>query len=175
MIIYTALIKYGFDQFKLEILEYCSREHLLEREQYYLDTIKPEYNLLKIAGSSLGFRHNKATLDFFKNERRINQEGKNNLSKAASNRILSELEKKKLSQIRLGVKLSEVTRKKITETVTSKIGVPVIVKDLETGSEKPFNSLTQAAEYLNVTRTAISKCLLKKSILKNRYEINKAK
>jgi hypothetical protein len=34
----------------------------LSREQYYLDLLKPEYNILKIAGSSLGYKHSENTL-----------------------------------------------------------------------------------------------------------------
>jgi len=33
-----ALLKYGFSNFSLEILDYCNSEDLLKREQYYLDT-----------------------------------------------------------------------------------------------------------------------------------------
>ena len=40
---------------------------MLNREQYYIDLIKPEYNILKIAGSSLGFKHSLKTLLKFKN------------------------------------------------------------------------------------------------------------
>ena len=29
----------------------------MEREQYYLDLLKPKYNILKTAGSSLGYPH----------------------------------------------------------------------------------------------------------------------
>jgi len=50
--IYNALLKYGFSKFSLEIIEYCAPENCIEREQYYLDLLKPEYNTLKIAGSS---------------------------------------------------------------------------------------------------------------------------
>lgn len=32
------------------------------REQYYIDLINPEYNILRVAGSSQGHRHNEATL-----------------------------------------------------------------------------------------------------------------
>jgi len=48
--IHNALLKYGFNHFSLEILEYC--EHgidIVNREQYYFDLLKPEYNILKIA------------------------------------------------------------------------------------------------------------------------------
>lgn len=43
--------------FFLEILEYCEVSKCLKREQYYMDLFKPEYNLLKTAGSLLGYKH----------------------------------------------------------------------------------------------------------------------
>lgn len=33
----------------------------MAREQYYLDKLKPKYNILKIAGSSLGYKHTSIT------------------------------------------------------------------------------------------------------------------
>ncbi len=42
--IHKALLKYGYNQFKLEILEYVSGsvEELLLKESFYLQTLKPE-------------------------------------------------------------------------------------------------------------------------------------
>jgi hypothetical protein len=57
-----ALLKYGFSNFSLEILEYCNSKDLLKREQYYLNTLKPEYNIAKIAGSTLGYKHSEESL-----------------------------------------------------------------------------------------------------------------
>ena len=62
MIIYKALLAYGYENFTLEILEYCDPASILEREQYYLDTLKPEYNILKVAGSSFGYKHSEEVL-----------------------------------------------------------------------------------------------------------------
>ena len=62
MILSTALIKYGYSNFSLEILEYCAPEKAIEREQYYLDLLKPEYNILRIAGSILGYKHSEETI-----------------------------------------------------------------------------------------------------------------
>lgn len=59
--IYRSLIKNGYFNFKLEILEYCEIDIVIEREQYYLDRFKPEYNILKVAGSLRGFKHSEAT------------------------------------------------------------------------------------------------------------------
>lgn len=59
--IYRALLKYGNSAFRFEILEHCDPNVLIEREQYYLDLLKPEYNILKAAGNRAGFVHSEAT------------------------------------------------------------------------------------------------------------------
>ena len=56
-LIYKAILRYGHDNFTFLVLEYCTIQDLMEREQYHLDTVQPEYNILKCAGSSRGYRH----------------------------------------------------------------------------------------------------------------------
>ncbi len=46
--------KYGIDTIYFEILESVELGKLIEREQYYIDTLKPEFNILPKAGSSAG-------------------------------------------------------------------------------------------------------------------------
>lgn len=65
-IIYKALFKYGHNNFNLKILEYCSIKDLMVREQYYLDNIKPDYNILTFAGSSRGYRHTEASKELMR-------------------------------------------------------------------------------------------------------------
>jgi group I intron endonuclease len=69
--IYNAIISHGYSAFSLTILKHIDISHLdkkqarkliLSREQYYIDSLNPEYNILKIAGSSLGFNHSEETL-----------------------------------------------------------------------------------------------------------------
>jgi len=55
--IYRALLKYDYSNFKLDILEYCDPSILIWREQFYLDNLELKYNTLKIARSLLGFKH----------------------------------------------------------------------------------------------------------------------
>lgn len=57
MVITRAILKHKHVNFCLEILEYCTAKECIEREQYYLDILQPEYNVLKIAGSSVGYSH----------------------------------------------------------------------------------------------------------------------
>ena len=56
-IICFALVKYGYNNFSLSILEYCDRTEVISREQYYLDLLNPSYNILKYAYSSEGYKH----------------------------------------------------------------------------------------------------------------------
>ena len=60
-IIYNALLKYGFNKFSVDILEHCEMDVLIEREQYYIDFLEPEYNILKAANSRLGSKHSLET------------------------------------------------------------------------------------------------------------------
>jgi len=143
--IHNALIKYGYSKFTFEVLEYCEKVDLIAREQYYLDLLKPEYNILALANSSLGFKHSKETLELFKN-RTVSENTKTNLSLAATGRILSEGEKTKLSRLRKGIILSDEIRAKISATMTSKIGIPVVVKNRSTKEEIEYINLTEAAK-----------------------------
>jgi group I intron endonuclease len=58
-VLIRAVTKYGENNFKLEIIEECGSKDLLIREQYYLDTLLPEYNVAKIAGSNTGIKRSK--------------------------------------------------------------------------------------------------------------------
>src|SRR5205085_3448027 len=55
--IYNAILKHGHSNFSLTILEYCSPEQCIEREDYYLSCLPHEYNILEKAGSRLGHNH----------------------------------------------------------------------------------------------------------------------
>jgi group I intron endonuclease len=65
--IYKSILKHGYSFFSLEILEYCHAEKCIEREQYYIDLLNPEYNILTKAGSSLGFKQSEETIAKIKN------------------------------------------------------------------------------------------------------------
>jgi len=80
-IISNSLLKYGYNKFSVDIMEYCEPSVLIKREQYYLDMLKPEYNILKIAGSRLGNKHSLETLLKYK-KRRLSPEALINLKLA---------------------------------------------------------------------------------------------
>ena len=63
-ILQDAWLKYGEDALRFEVLELVAdRAVLLTREQYYLDTLEPPYNLSRVAGSPMaGLRHSEDTI-----------------------------------------------------------------------------------------------------------------
>lgn len=57
--------KYGIDKLSFSILEECEKQKLLEREQFYMDSlecVKKGFNILPIAGSWLNKKHTKASI-----------------------------------------------------------------------------------------------------------------
>lgn len=46
-LICKALIKFGFNNFSLSILEYCKPDILLAKEQFFITALKPQYNIRK--------------------------------------------------------------------------------------------------------------------------------
>jgi group I intron endonuclease len=170
MAIYKAIVKYGHSNFKLEILEYCDKTKVLVREQYYIDLLKPEYNILTIAGSSLGFKHTQKTLNMFK-FRSASVETRFNLSKSAKGRVLSEETRTKISVARKGIKLSEVTRDKLSIINQMSHGLAVLVHNIKTNEIREYSTVTEAALTLNVSRTTIKNNIKSGKILKDEYII----
>jgi len=49
--------KYGGNNFVFELLEYCSPEKCIEKEQFYLDALNPKYNINRRAENCRGIKH----------------------------------------------------------------------------------------------------------------------
>jgi cytochrome c oxidase subunit 1 len=62
--LYNALKKYGLNNFVFLVLQYCEpvEDICLGLEQSFMDLYKPKYNILKLAGSSQGFKHSPETI-----------------------------------------------------------------------------------------------------------------
>ncbi len=63
-LLHKAIRKYGVENFIWEVIEECEpiKDVLLGREQHYIDTLHPEYNLLPKAGSRLGSKSSPETI-----------------------------------------------------------------------------------------------------------------
>lgn len=95
--------KYGVEDLYFTIVETCKREELLIREQYYIDTLKPWFNICPKAGNTLG-----ATWS-------LSDEAKNNISEGHKGLKHSEESKRKRSEKLKGRKPSELACKRSSE------------------------------------------------------------
>lgn len=63
MVIVKAIKKYGLKNFELLFLEFCDKNELLSREDYFIQLYNPPYNILQKAGSLLGYKHSQESLN----------------------------------------------------------------------------------------------------------------
>ncbi len=138
-IIYKAILKYGHNNFSLDILEYCEIDVLIGKEQYYIDLLKPEYNILKIAGSRLGHKLYEKT----KNKLSISNRGKKHTYETRMK--ISESLKSKANML-------PETRLKLSSRSP---GVSVKVFDKSGNLLFEFQTINSAANYFGVSSSTI--------------------
>lgn len=125
MPINVALLKYGYHNFSLTILETCDVENLMSREKHFFDVYSPEYNILNTPGSpsrGSGWRHSEAAIE--------------NMRLAANNRVKSPEVLAKLSAAQPN-------------------GIKVEVVDLEQNTSTVYNAIRAAARALSIDRRYI--------------------
>ena len=144
----NAFNKHGKEAFIFEILEYLeSSDNLLEREQYYIDlydSAKSGYNILSVAGNSLGYKHSKEIRKGIS----MRQMGSGNFF---FGKHLTEEHKLHISQGNKGKKHS----KEAVDKTRKGHFKPIL--NVETQREYEYISI--AAEELGVSVTAISNVL----------------
>jgi group I intron endonuclease len=160
-----ALVKYGYSNFRLEILEYCTPEAAVEREQYYLDLLKPEYNTLLRARSSFGYKHTDESLAKMSGESHI-----------FFGKTHSELSKQKIRQALLGENnpnfaksISEEQKVQIAHAQPNSFRISVL--DLETKTETIYSSVREGARALNCSTSPLNYNIKTGGKYKGRYII----
>ena len=108
IVLQRAVNKYELCNFTVECLEFCEKEDLLSREQYFVDTLNPKYNIrTKCVYSNLGLK--------------TSDETKEKISKANSGKVRSEECKAILREINLGKKASDETKQKMSDSQKNKV------------------------------------------------------
>lgn len=185
----NALICNTYSEFSLSILEYINitdlslkdyRNIILAREQFYIDTLKPEYNILPTAGSRLGSSQSEKTKALISKAhigkthteetiaklREINKGenhpmyGKNHTAEA----------KAKMSAALSGEKHPMFGR--LGEESPVKKSVFIYSFDLKTKETilyKSFNTCIDAAKFFDCTPRTISSYLDKNKLFKKRW------
>lgn len=127
----SAWNKYGENAFVFEMLEaVLDKSMLIDREQYYFDISRPEYNVCPVAGSTLGVKHSEEICRKFSivsSFRRLKgvpkpAEQRQKMSESHKGKVFTEEHKQKLrdaAKVRKGKPLSGEHKRKIS---LSKIG-----------------------------------------------------
>jgi group I intron endonuclease len=152
--------KHGRDVFEFSILESFEitddiKDKLLEREQFWIDNLKPEYNILQVAGSCLGFNHSDETKEKISNTLKgvkKSEEHVKNIRKCQKGKIVSEETKEKLSKA--------YDNRRDRPGHTSKIFIDDVL----------YNSIKDASEILNISYSTIQGRLTNENFQNYRHE-----
>jgi len=124
--------KYGESAFRFTVLQECEPEELVAIEQSWMDTLQPEYNIARIAGSCLGIRcteEKRAKLSAanmghpgWSKGKKVTEETRTKISAAKKGKPNGLLGKKRPnhSATMMGHEVSQETRDKIAASNTGK-------------------------------------------------------
>lgn len=120
-----AYDKYGSSSFDWEIIQFVDdKSQLITREQFWMNFFAPVYNVRPVANSPLGTKasdETRAKMSVSAKKRGFSDEHKQNISKAKRGvSVMSEAQKKHLSEVNKGKVLSVETREKIRVTSTGR-------------------------------------------------------
>lgn len=118
---------HGLSVFVFDVLEYCDKDKLIEREQYFMDLLHPEYNVIPKAGNNAGFKWTQEQKDRLKISRPVSgfkgkshtENSKRLISMANKGRKRTEEFKEKISKKLKGRKMPAQWLKKMRDRLQS--------------------------------------------------------
>ena len=168
--------KYGLKDLVFSIIEqfdFISKEHLLSREQYYLDALNPWFNIAKVAGSNLGIKkteeqcrkngERKRGNDYMKGKHHT-QESKDQMSRSRIGQNKVPHSKEHCDNISKACLGRVPWNKGKGGTYPASNKKPILQFDLQGVFIKEWPSTIDAAVFIKLDRSNISKCLRGKQI-----------
>ena len=144
--------KYGIDGLVFEKLEFCNRDDLLSCEQSWLDSMRPQYNSAKTAGSTFGMKWTKETrkkMSLSQMGKKHSNESKKKMSAAAKRRPkFSEETCRRMSLSRMGEKHHSARPVKCVENGMEFITATDAVRWLQANG-KPKAALSAISNVIN--------------------------
>ncbi len=168
--------KHGFSNFIFEVLEIVEDlSNIIVREQYWIDTLKPEYNKRIIAQSCLGMKISESHKQALINSRKgikMSENHKSLISLANTGKKRTEEFKTRMRDLKLGNIISEDTKLKISiankgrkpsinmiNANIERLSISVIQLDANGTFIKEWKSATEASRFLpKVTQGRVTMC-----------------
>jgi group I intron endonuclease len=184
--------KYGIESLNFIVLEYCGKDFLINREQFYIDTLNPFFNIAKIAGATYGLKpwlnkkHSEETklkikqsnlITFSKKPKAPKKEIPIRLTKEENIKRFSlinktEKRRKEISERQKGNK-NWLGKKHKKETIENRTGDKnpnsKVVKIIELNIE--FSTLKECANYLGVSSSSICNSIVRNNKVKSQFTI----
>lgn len=158
--------KYGFESLIFEVLE-KDVSNLIEREQFYLDSLKPYFNVRKIAESNKGMvmsEETKRKIGAKNKGRLVSEDVKKRISESLKGKVVLNSTTKKLSVQKKGIKNPMYGKEK---ELHHNYGKKWICKErknnkkvIDTDTGIIYNSSTIAAKLLKIPRSTFVKYVL---------------
>lgn len=154
----NAVNKYGLSVFAFLVLEMPQEEKtdstlLLNREDYYLKTLKPEYNIAPLASNSIGWKHSEESLSKMRE----------NYSDERRQRVASINKGKTLSQeTRELIRKAALLREPMSMESRKKCAVnmrPVTITNLDGSNSIHFVSIKEASIAISCSEKTIQRAL----------------
>jgi len=170
--IYNALLKDGYSNFSLDILEYCSIEELLKREKHFIDLVIAEYNIIQdpTLPPMSGRNHSEESKTKISDtHKKIDHSGRFKKGENHPNygKTLNDDTKQKISDAMVGntnkkgTTQSDDTKQKISEAMPNSIKIEVRRSRLRPDNKNnqiiTYDSIHEAARALNINHTHIVK------------------
>ena len=174
-IVKNAVRKYKLSNFAFLILELFpeivtkeNNKKLIDREDLFLKTLLPNYNILTEAGSSFGYKHTEIDRLKMKSNYSLERKlkiGNLNRGKKFSVETIEKMREKALSRDRTKINLSEQSLLNM-----KKNSKPIILYNLDHTVFGEYNSMTNAANAINCNIKTVRRAIqTEKKILKKRF------
>lgn len=167
-----AIKKYDLNNFQFLILEYNpgivlkenqkkSHIKLIELETEYINYYKPEYNILSVGYSSLGYKHSEETKNIMKLNYSL--ERKLFITNLNKHKVYSEEERYKFRLLILERYNNQPNLKLIISKALSK---PVILYNIDNTIHSEYSSVRNMAKHFKCCHKTINKYIFNQSIFK---------
>ena len=160
----NAFNKYGEENIVFEVVEIVADKYnLLEREQYYIDTlnaVKEGYNIRLIAESNLGIKYSEQSKERIRKAKsNISEETRKRMSISRNKRPpISEETRRRMSLAQQGKHMSEETKQRISRTLIEKLKYnEKKVICVETNQE--YRNISVASRETHIDRVSIIRCV----------------
>jgi group I intron endonuclease len=146
--------KYGEDDLVFSIVVKCCREELVETEQKYINELHPYFNGSITAGSQLGFRHSKQSIEKMRNIKK----GRVSWNKGKKASVETRL-KSRLSHLGKSPSKENIAKRVFTYRLRKRLKKPIIQCDLQGNFIKGWDSATDAGLDLCLNSHSIRRCV----------------